>query len=317
MKAHTYLTWVVAGALLSTAIFLGSFFWAFGNSPESGRWVAEVLYKKIEAVKNYNPDVIILSGSNSLFGFSAQRLSQVHHVETINLAIHAGLGIKYILGYGEQFFAPKRVFILPLEYELYGKPEPNSAFRDQVMGYDHHYFWSMSPSEKIHFFTQISFDERLRYIKNLFYLDMHSELDGYQSNTLNQYGDETNNMLGNRPPGKLSELHSKRAKQYVVDEEAWAELENFANAAKSMGVTVVIAYPNIYYKAFDKKLNESFFSDLQRRATKLDIKIIGSPDSSVFFDDSLFDTIYHQNNVGQQKSTDRLFYDLKNESVIH
>lgn len=278
--------------------------------PESGRWVAECLAEKSRAVLQRSPKLVILAGSNALFGFSARRLSEQYGVESVNLAVHAGLGLDYILHYGRRFFAPGRVFVLPLEYELYGKAGFWSAYRDYVMGYDGDYFLNLPLARQFELSTKYSTADRLNLIKTMLHLDRRIETGDYQSRTLNAWGDETHNEISERTPAMLYAAGRKRPDRYSIDAGAWGAIVAFASEARAAGSQVVLAYPNIYAKAIDFRMNEEFFGDLKERAAAAGITIIGNPRDSVFGIGRCYNTEYHQNSFGQAVSTDRLFRDL-------
>ena len=316
MRLHLYPAWSFVGVLLVFTVAISSLTFSLGNRIESGRWVAECLEKKTQAILNRSPTVVILSGSTALFGFSAKRLSEEYGVESVNAGVHAGLGLRYILDYGRKGFAKNRIFVLSLEYELYGKTNSDAAYLYQVIGFDPGYFRAMSLSRKIDLVRQISLADRARLLFASIRPYPRRDIDGYQSRTLNAWGDETNNTVSNTPHDNLLKLRNAAPKKYSNNESAWAEIEAFVSDAKQAGARVIITYPNIYAKALDVDLNRGFFSELEARAFNLDIPIIGHPKDSTFDDDAAFDTIYHQNSIGQSRSTDQLILALKKNGML-
>lgn len=308
---RAYLAWLGSGALAVAAISLASIYLLLGSQMEPGRWAAESLEKKALAVSTRSPDVVILSGSNAHFGFSAQRLSELHGIKAVNASVDGGLGVNYILHYGRQFLVPGRLFVIPLEYELYGRTSMESAYRYQVIGFDPGYFHAMSPRQKLTFAARMSPADRLRFLKQTVRPMPRNEVNGYQSRTVNAWGDETKNRLSDRPDSILTKLHRTSTKKYTFNDDVWAEITQFVQGAHAAGSRVVLAQPNIYEKAFDLSLNRDFFAQLERKAAALGIKIVDRPGDSVFGDDLAYDTFYHLNSVGSAKSTDRLAKALK------
>lgn len=271
----------------------------------------ECLTIKQGAVEKYHPKLVILSGSNALFGFSAQRMHDVYGVSAVNAAVHAGLGIDYILYYARQQIAPGRVFVLPLEYQLYGKRElAHYALLYQMTGYDPEYFLSLSFTDKLTTIAEISLFNRVDLVKNLLWRKPRSESDGYQSRTLNSYGDQTANRIELRTKSMLDNVKRQAPALFLHDDAAWQAIAKFASDAKNAGAKVVLAYPNIYSGALDLKRNSSFFRELNPRADAIGLQIIGTPSASAFEDGDTFDTVYHQNAYGQTRSTDRLMGEL-------
>ena len=311
MRLQKYPVWLLGSFLLSVMMAVAGFYLALGNRIEAGRGVAECLEQKTLAVKNRSPRLIILSGSNAHFGFSARRLSEKYGVESVNASAHAGLGIDYILDYGSRFFAAGRLFVLPLEYELYGKPGAGPPYQHQVMGFDAAYFHSMAPGRKLDFFAQISLDDRVTFLRNVIHPYTRNDIGGYQARTLNAWGDETNNSVLERTSEHLRAATRRLPAKYYIDEAAWSALAAFVQRATASGSRVVLAYPNIYAKSLDMDLNRDFFATLIAKASRLGVPIIGRPEDSRFNADVAFDTYYHQTSDGQARSTDRLMSALK------
>jgi hypothetical protein len=303
---RAYLAWLGSGALAVAAISLASIYLLLGSQMEPGRWAAESLEKKALAVSTRSPDVVILSGSNAHFGFSAQRLSELHGIKAVNASVDGGLGVSYILHYGRQFLAPGRLFVIPLEYELYGRTSMESAYRYQVIGFDTGYFRAMSLRQKLAFVVRMSPADRIRFLKQNIRRTPRNSVNGYQSRTVNTWGDETKNTLSDRPDSTLTKLHRTATKKYTIDDDVWEEITQFVRDAHAAGSRVVLAQPNIYEKALDVPLNRDFFTQLEGKAAALGITIVDRPGDSAFGDDLAYDTFYHLNTDGTAKSTDRL-----------
>lgn len=313
---YRYVSGVVFGTTLALCAAVGSFIITLGIPHESGRWVNECLTIKKAATVKHDPKIIILSGSNSLFGFSAERLTNMHGVKAVNAAVHAGLGIDYILHYGRQHFGAGRTFVLPLEYQLYGQRKlANGALLYQIGGYDPHYFWHLSLTDKLITIGEITPMDRVRLFKNFLSAVPRSE-DGYQSKTLNAYGDETANTVASRTNAMAAKVKAEAPAAYSHDEAAWQAIAKFSTEAKAAGIEVVLTYPNIYSGALDTKLNEHFFRELAVRANRIGLRVVGTPQGSAFNDEAIFDTSYHQNTQGQIRSTDRLIRELRTAKII-
>jgi hypothetical protein len=290
---------------------------SLGNRIESGRWVAECIQIKTRAVHEKKPRVIILAGSNGLFGFSARRLSDVWGIESVNGSVHGGLGIGYMFHYGRRYFSPNRIFVLPLEYHLYGTPSyDHQAFHDHVIGFDPQYFIDASPSLQFRIISNMSLATRIRQVRAVIAPEPEKEDARYQSRSLNAWGDETSHNIKTRTPEQLARVQASPPAQFRHDDLAWEELSSFVSDAKAVGSQVVIAYPNIYYKVLGGTRNEAFLIELKRRAANIGIPVVGKPEESVFGDERAYDTSYHQNTAGQIISTDRLFHDLVKTGVL-
>lgn len=96
-----------------------------GSFPvEAEYWVGEEL-----ALKQWLADragtgrrVLILSGSNSLFGIDSGLIERRMGFATVNLSTHGGLPLSFQLDYADKIVRAGDVVILPLEYEYYQRP---------------------------------------------------------------------------------------------------------------------------------------------------------------------------------------------------
>ena len=307
---------MIFGILIAAFTLIFSMQLSLGSNPEGGRWVAECLDKKSFAIEQKTPKLVILSGSNSLFGFSAKRLSERYGIESVNASVHAGLGLNYILHYARHYIAPGRIFVLPLEYSLYGKPSSSGAFLYQVVGFDPNYFRQLGLLEKAEFISQIPMMDRARFLRAAVAPQTKSETVGYQSKTLNDWGDETANAPEKRTASMLASVKKSKPQKYSINDAVWGELELFVKDVKAAGGKVLLAYPNIYENSIDLKTNEKFIKDLNLRAAKLGTLFLGNPENYTFDESRAFDTNYHQNTTGQIKSTDQLYTDLRRAGVF-
>ena len=316
MNTRRYFILFCSGFILLISSLPVNVFLSLNNRNEAGRWVAECLIIKNQAVLNHDPKLIILSGSNSLFGFSAKRLTDEYNIKAVNTAVHAGLGVDYMLYYARKHLKKGRIFILPLEYEIIGRSKPEETQHFHVIGHDPEYFTRLSALEKLKYIAAISFDTHRRLFSYTFWPELKRD-GGYQSKTLNEYGDETNNNPEKVTPEMLAPLNAKSSKKYQINNDVWNEIVRFSQDAIEAGSTVVLAFPNIYISIFDPQLNADFFTELKNRSRAAKIPLIGEPEDRVFGENHAYDTTYHQNTAGQIHSTDILYQQLVNANIFH
>ena len=92
------------GALLLLLAMVLNTYFSLNGSFSEGQWVADAIRIKHKLIKESEPQIIIISGSNGLFGFSAEQITKKCGVSCINGAVHAGLGIDYILHDAKKVF---------------------------------------------------------------------------------------------------------------------------------------------------------------------------------------------------------------------
>jgi hypothetical protein len=305
----------LAGIALTMAGMYGLAYWVQGSAPESGRWTAEILAKKRVAAER-GPKLLIVGGSNALFGFSAERIERKYGITAANLGSHAGLGLRYILDFARPFVKPEMIVVMPIEYSFYERPRGSMVEFLQLVGYDFPYFRSLSFLQQIDVLTGTEWVAWPVVIKaKLVGGEPYS--NGYQSRTINAYGDETANRMEMRNPRVVARLAAiKKGGRYTVSPEAIAVIGEFAEFARQRGARAVVTFPNILRNTVDFDANKSFFADLAREFAALDIPLIGSPEASAFDIGYVFDTPFHQTREGQAAASDRLVSDLRHAGLL-
>lgn len=304
------------GIVITFGLLYALAYWVEGSMPETGRWTAEILAKKREITISKNPKLLILAGSNALFGLSAERIEQRYNIPAVNLSSNAGLGLRYLLEFARPFVKPGVIIVLPLEYRFYGPLQLSQTSFLHFLGYDPSYFNGLSLARQIDVLTATELTGWARILKARLIGDARRS-DGYQSLTINEYGDETANRIEDRKPHALSRLASIKAdERFILDSDALAVLDEFARYAVGHNARVVITFPNILRNAINFEANWRFFNELKRRLAASNIPLIGSPEANAFDLKYALDTPNHQTREGQIVATDRLIADLKRAGLI-
>ena len=107
----------------------------------------------------------MLGGSNVLFGFSAEKMSEKGH-KAYNFGSNVGLELKYLFEKITPFICNAKApsFYLWNLSSMEGN-RGGTNLTLQVVGYDKKYFDKLSYIEKGYFFLQVSLKDRLRLIK--------------------------------------------------------------------------------------------------------------------------------------------------------
>jgi hypothetical protein len=304
-----------AGFFLGIAIvLLGLYALAYavaGTQTEAGRWTAEILDKKRAVAMERPPKLLIVGGSNALFGFSAERIETKYGIPAVNFATHAGLGLRYILDSARPFVKPGTTIVLAIEYNLYGKPKRSQIEFLHLLGYDFEYFRNLPLRAQIDVLTGTEWLGWARIIKARLIGDARRS-DSYQSETLNSYGDETGNRAENRNDYVVARLGAIPSGGNIdISPEAIALIKDFAEYAKERDARVVVTYPNVLRNTVNFAVNVPTFADLAGRLDKFGVPLIGTASANAFDLKVALDTVSHQTREGQIAATDRLVADLR------
>ncbi|MGK7894653.1 MAG: hypothetical protein AB4372_13765, partial [Xenococcus sp. (in: cyanobacteria)] len=120
MKLKKYLFQVLLGFLISTLVFLSLVSFQIGSPTESSRWIYEINTIKSRIAKSINqPKLIVVSGSNGLFGISCKMIQKETEFPCVNGASNAGLQLDYILDFAQNLASERDTVLLALEYGMY------------------------------------------------------------------------------------------------------------------------------------------------------------------------------------------------------
>lgn len=311
MNNWKYLKGILYGFLLCCCFFGLATFWQLGSPTESSRWIDEVYTLKLNYANSISaPKLVILSGSNALYGVSCQSIQEETHVPCINAGTNAGLGINYILNRGHFFVKPGDVVLLPLEYELYQDTGiPNNVLIDYVLARDPKYLLSTDWVNKFQFIARVSF---ARLNQGIFakLRPPNSSSSGYQSNTLNQYGDETNNQETNRSIEQFHyviEAEPVEVKKPLNLEYGLSELSNFIGWCIQNNVRVLATWPNtVWFDVYQERKYQELFQQLRNFYKSFEVPILGQPKDFMYEPSMFFDSIYHLNERGTRRRTEHL-----------
>ena len=117
---------------------------------DDSKWVGEGLRQKgVIADHTTAPQILLVGGSNVNYGYSAAQIEREFSVPATNLAVHAGLGRRYIFWDCLRHAKRGDLVVLGLEYALYDHLFCDPAERYQVFIYDRTYYEQRAWSEKV------------------------------------------------------------------------------------------------------------------------------------------------------------------------
>jgi len=288
-----------------------------GTPTNSSRWINECIVKKTTYANTiHERKLLVVAGSNALFGISSKMVENELNIPSVNMAVHAGLGLDYILGQSKKVINPGDIVILALEYEHYDYDgSPSSTLIDYVVSCDFSYATQKPINETGKFIFGMDVSRLREGLNNKFILHGGVPRYGYQSNTLNINGDETYHKIENSKSIKfLSKLDATKplTKGIKDNTKAWSVLDNFIEWCNQNNVTLLVTYPSILY-------NDAYFSNnaiesinkIETFWISRGVRIVGKYDDFIYKPEYFYDTIYHLNNAGMEKRTSTLINYLR------
>jgi hypothetical protein len=269
-------------------------------------YMAAIIDKHNRIEQLNRPKMIFAGGSNLAFGLNSEEIENEFSVPVVNLGLHAGLGLKFIINELKATIKSNDVVFISPEYFLssdgiYELKKNTSGFYKEAKKY-----------YSIDLRTEIlsDLDNTRKNLKSPRNKEenipkVNSGVEVYSREGFNSYGDVVSH-LDKKP---LAELSDKRMLSYTY----WSginELNDFYEYAKLKNVAVFFIYPNFPLSEFDKNID--VINKLSRDLSdNLKFDILNNPSDLVFPDSLFFDTVYHLTKTGREARTKRLIEIIK------
>ncbi len=306
-----YLRSILIGFLLSCTIFLLAVSYQIGAPTETSRWVDEMYKKKVSIANSIKkPKLVIVAGSNVLFGISCQMIDEATGLPCVNAGTYAGLGLDYILNRAHSLVKPGDIVLLSLEYELYqDNGAPSAQLIDYVFSRDPKYLLMLDFTRKTYFITWISYERLALGIAAKLKLSQPIA-SGYQSQNLNKYGDETSNFKSNITDIKKQTIEQAKpieADVEVVTKYSQKSIRDFIKWCENQQIKVLVTWPGtIWLESYKEKKKQEYFKSLEYFYRQEGIPMLGKPIEFMYNKSMFYDTSYHLNEQGVQQRTNQV-----------
>ena len=268
-----------------------------------------IRWNRAESIKE--PKILIYAGSNGVFNFSAERISQQIGMPTVNLAVNGSLVIPYGLVQSVPLVDEGDIILLPLQYSLYGDTKALNSDVVKYVKWTNPQWFLTNPYKALEGMFHIGLvDLAKQNARNLF---PHGTPDA----SVNKFGDMKNPPHPEQQtPAILANLEvflQTSPQPYSFNKYAREVLTEFVTECHQRKATVVLTYPGtFYYKSYRATAFQDFIVEIGDFAQDLGVPVIGTPEDFLFSDKGLFwDTEYHLNQRGRTIATERMIGLLK------
>ncbi len=257
-------------------------------------------------VHTQEPRIIFLSGSSIGFGLVSQMVKDSIGRNPINMGIHGGMGLYYLLDHTLPFVKKGDIVVLAPEYHQFygnfceGSEELVRVFFDNSnpMGY-----LNLRPVQlrKTYVFLP-------RYALSKFTFSQYFNLkthEFYSKRAFNQYGDVVQHWGQTWP----NPVVFQRIDGDYFNHDVMQAVVAFADAVKAKGATLYYTFPayqDVSFEAGQQQIDQ-YWRELQKQP----LEILGTPERYRMTPDFIFDTPYHLNKAGMEKRTALLLEDLQ------
>ena len=258
-------------------------------------------HKRLEQIQT--PKIIFAGGSNLAFGLDSEKIENKFSIPIVNLGLHAGLGLSFMLE--ELKYSVKKGDVVFISPEYFLEEEGDYRLKKKSSGFykPAALFYDKNSVDDFNLFIENSEIN----LKNIFdSKKIKKDFKIYSRESFNEYGD----VVGHLKSNETKKLNDKSIFKYR-NWEGINLINNFNEFAKKKNISVYFLYPDFldseYYK--NKTVLDKLQIDLEKN---LEIKIINSPNDFIFEKSFFFDTVYHLNKKGRNERTKKMIKIIEN-----
>jgi hypothetical protein len=334
----SYLVTALATVLLLGGLYALAFVHQLGAPVAAEYWVPEAAVVKLATARSLpGPKIVVVGGSNALFGVDSALIERETRRPTVNLGLHAGLSLDYLLAIARPVLSPGDVVVLSLEYGYYETVNPSpSWFSSNIMAWDPGYLRGLRPAERLDFALSAAakrvvngavaalYAPRLRQAHGRVVRPREALLEEARAVWRSgRYGaepvvysfrsmDERGDIRNNAGAGYRDTLGALPASVFTYSAEPWERLQRFQEDCRRRGVRVVLSWPALPDRlGGDPAAIRRHLDAIRRQAAALGLASLGEPGEYFLDPRYFFDTLYHLNDGGRTIRTARLLPYLK------
>ena len=301
---------VLIAVLLFLSIIIASLFLLNNQVKDSALATLPLRHADLEATPS--PRIILVAGSNICFSTDSERIQDEFNIPVINMGIHAGLGLNFILKDVESFIKGGDIVVVIPEYEHfyndwdYGNtalvsflvdimPERINVLDKNQLKYLTPFFLEYAKSKIVD-----QFDYTKKKVANTTVEKI------YKKEAFNKFGDvylhwEETEMISFEPT-KLPEID-------MFTYRAVNELLSFKTKITERGATCILLAP--IFQSTSYNLNQEQINKITKELLDVNLGENFISERYKFDDDYFYNTAYHANKKGVDLRTTYLIEDLK------
>ena len=255
-----------------------------------------------------NNRLIFVGGSNLSFGLNSEMIKDSLKLNPINTAIHAVIGLEYMLENTLQYIKEKDVVVVVPEY---------AHFTTKTIHGGKEMIITMAEVDKFKLFSKLSMEQLYYFIKEaphyslnklnpFHYLIPRDEYSVYGKHSFNKYGDAIRHY--NLP----NETIKGMSKPYGISDfntSSMVILKEFRDECDKIGASLFISYPSFHHTT--SLGSEPLINFVDSTLKVNDLRVISNPYDYILADTLFFNTSYHLNKTGVQIRTSKLISDLQ------
>jgi len=255
-----------------------------------------------------HPRLLLIGGSKPAFGFQSEMLAARLPYTPTNLALHAGLGLDFILADALPEVHHGDLVVLCLEYRLLQKQPPTRELWEALLvrpGTAARMQWGRLADAGFGFIAHLS-DRGVKLITG----KMAARSGIYTRESFNEFGD----VAAHRPLPPVRPFTDGELKDITdlgcAADDLVPELISFVNNCEARGAKVVMFFPPLaeeLYQAHRFELEPY----VARQKARFGSRVLGRLEDIPYPENEFFDTCYHLTGIGSAHHTRQIIERLQ------
>ena len=292
-------------------IYLGGLFVLYKQPYKIDNFFHSVAAKH-ERLEKDIPQIILVGGSNTLFGIDSKMIVDATNYDVVNMGIHMGLGYYYQTEEIIDDLQKDDIVILIPEYvNVFEEKHPNERMLNQLIEYYPKAICTFKSSNRLkilynHFLDKIR--KNIAYIEEGLDFDIEGK-DGYSLSGVNEFGDQTDHLKVKKGI-KLGRWNMNKYNGADVHPTFIQQTQKVINKCVIQDCQVFVSFPSLAQSAYDEKVAEKYSKVLD----ELGFQKIGEPKTFVFKNKEFYDTFYHPLKKARRWRTQKLINRIKKKT---
>ena len=268
-----------------------------------------VKHERLKAAPNAR--LVLVGGSALAFGIDSQALDRGLDRDVVNMALHAGLGIEFMLGEIEDQLRNGDVVVLSFEAETYSDA-PSAQILFEVARLNPPARRGLGPTH-----LPVFLDHGHDIVKSIVKREVRHLLKRrdvppsapYSANSFNAYGDVTGHWTLPRRGFARSRDALSGGNGFTFSRRI-ESIRKFALNCQGRGIRIFYSFPPLPESAFP-----GFREEMRRIREGLETRVpivhLDQPSDNVYPDEMFFDSVYHLTRDGVTRRTRELRVNLR------
>jgi len=276
---------------------------------DSGDYISAILDKDRLLRDTPSPKIVFVGASNLAFGLDSERVQSAMRLPVVNLGLHGGVGLKYMLDSTRPYVKKGDIVVLVPEYEeFFGERHYGEAPLLNVLHLSREGWNHIGSFQQYRVVWRYALTEMKDTIHAL-YKSSSSSGKIYSRESFNRFGDVVAHLK--EKPRKI-ESYGVPLENEKFNDRVLVDMEIFRESSEGNGAAVLILFPSIAESAF--RMNHAGIREVYDRIRTyggLGAILKSTPEDYVFPDNCFFDTAYHLTGTCRETRTDKVIMGLR------